>query len=154
MEEDLCMGKRKDYEAVLKVLSEKSRKSDEFWVVLKRKLPHNTDWRVSENALGWINIAEANGWKLQQNTILKNARIIDNKSVRRAFSLISSELFGVMDELVRELQEQDESTKSSSSNDSMVNELAKLEYLAQLRDKGAITDEEYEEKKKEILKRI
>ena len=148
------MGKRKDYEAVLKILSEGSRKSDEFLAILVSKLPPNIKGSVLGGKANWIDLAESNGWKLQQNTIMKNVRIIDNKNVRRAFSLKPRRLFNVMDELVKELNEHDESTGLSSGNDSMLNEFTKLEYLSQFHAKGDITDEEYEEKKKEILKRI
>lgn len=148
------MGKRKDYETVLRVLSEGSRTSDEFLAILASKLPHNTEWSVLGGEVSWVNLAESNGWKLQQNTIMKNVRIIDNKNVRRAFSLKPRRLFNVMDELVKELNEHDESAGLSSGNDSMLNEFTKLEYLSQFHAKGDITDEEYEEKKKEILKRI
>ena len=149
------MGKSKgDYEAVLKVLSEGSQKSDEFLAILKMNLPPNLEIAVSGGEVFWDNLAESNGWKLQQHTMANNVRIIDNKNVRRAFSLDSSRLLGVMDNLVGKLHEHDEGTVSSSGNDSRAKDLATLKVLSQMRDKGAITDEEYEEKKKEILKRI
>lgn len=148
------MGKRKDYEAVLKILSEGSRKSDEFLAILVSKLPPNIKGSVLGGKANWIDLAESNGWKLQQNTIMKNVRIIDNNNKRRAFSWNPSRLLGVMDELVRELHGQGESTGSFSENESMADVLAGLEYLSQLHDMRVITDEEYEKKKKEILERI
>ncbi len=148
------MGKRKDYEAVLKVLAENSKKSDEFRAVLESELPYNIDATVLTGDELWTTLAESDGWKLQQNKLMKNVRIVDDKNVRRAFSLNAKQVFSVMDKLARELHENDENMASSASNDSALDELAKLEYLLQLRDKGAITNEEYDEKKKDILKRI
>jgi hypothetical protein len=48
---------------------------------------------------------------------------------------------------IRERQRQAESTEDTSSDD----ELSKLEKLAELRDEGVLTEEEFQEKKAEIL---
>jgi hypothetical protein len=40
---------------------------------------------VVDGEVFWVNLAKADGWKLQKNTFFKQCRIIDKDGIRRAW---------------------------------------------------------------------
>ena len=44
---------------------------------------------VLDLGIAWDNLAESNGWKIQQNKITKHACIIDNKRIRREWGTVN-----------------------------------------------------------------
>ena len=50
----------------------------------------NINMVVMDKGVFWNNIAEYNGWKIQQNTITHHCRIIDPNKIRRAWGGMSA----------------------------------------------------------------
>jgi len=96
----------------------------------------------------WNDLAEFKGWRLQQNMLSKHARILDPNNVRRAWGTVNG-MYAALDRLV-ESMENTRYKKSTSPEDSQVAS-ERLLRLKQLLDAGAITKEEYEEKKAELI---
>ena len=98
----------------------------------------------------WDNLAEYKGWKLQQNMITRHARIIDSNNIRIAWGTING-MMKVMDRMVACLHKYDEPKMSSEERVALMQELKQLKELLDI---GAITEDEYNSKKKEIMKNI
>jgi hypothetical protein len=52
----------------------------------------------------WDNVAEHGGWKLQQNTLTKHARILDDQNVRRYWGTFNG-MKRAMDRMASYLEE-------------------------------------------------
>lgn len=80
----------KDYSSVLNTLSKNASSCTELLKILDEELSLPT---IKFPTLGgnvfWITLAESNGWKIQQNTITKHARILNDKNVRIAWGTIN-----------------------------------------------------------------
>lgn len=96
----------------------------------------------------WTNLAEYKGWKLQQNTFTKHARILDPKNVRRAWGTVNG-MYAALDRLVASMENNRYKTSVSSEDSRDASE--RLLRLKQLLDAGALTQEEYEKKKSELI---
>lgn len=49
----------------------------------------NIKIKVLDKGICWMDLAEFNGWKIQQNTITKHARILDSEGYRIACGTIN-----------------------------------------------------------------
>ena len=139
-----------NYENVLAVLSDES---SEIGKSLRRiidgeiSMP-NVPFPTMGGLVFWNNIADCNGWRLQQNMITQHARILDNNDVRIAWGTISA-MKRLMDRLLAYVRNSNNSNKQES-----LNVMDKLKKLKELLDVGAITHEEFNNKKSTLMKRI
>ena len=82
--------------------------------------------------------------------ITRHARIIDSNNIRIAWGTING-MMKVMDRMVACLHKYDEPKMSSEERVALMQELKQLKELLDI---GAITEDEYNSKKKEIMKNI
>lgn len=139
------------YEKVLKVLSENNMQSANLLKVLNSELSlPNIPTPTMGGEVFWNNIAECNGWKLQQNMITHHARILNSDNVRIAWGTING-MLKAMDRMVQCLSRYNDNSKSE---DKSLESMDKLKKLKELLDIGAITEDEYLEKKNKLLRNI
>lgn len=100
----------------------------------------------------WNTIASRNGYKLQQNMITQHARILDPDDVRIAWGTISG-MERMMNRMVRYMHENDGGGASGGDGGSL-EAMQKLKQLKELLDIGAITQSEFNEKKRALMRRI
>lgn len=96
----------------------------------------------------WNNIAECNGWRLQQNMFTQHARILDENDVRIAWGTVSA-----MTRLIDRMAKYVHDNKKMQEQES-IEAAEKLKILKGLMDMGAITPKEYEQKKRELIEKI
>ena len=98
----------------------------------------------------WNNIAEYGGWKLQQNMITHHARILNSDNVRIAWGTING-MIKAMDRMAAQLHKYEKKKETSGDRITLMEELKKLKELL---DMEAITQREYDEKKKKIMDQL
>lgn len=95
----------------------------------------------------WIDLAEFNGWRLQQNQITHHARIIDPENIRHSWGTYNG-MVKAMNRII----------KSYSQNELQLQERTtsyeQLKNLKELYDLGIITNSEYESKRKKYIKNL
>ncbi len=96
----------------------------------------------------WNDLAEYNGWRLQQNMFTKHARILDANNVRRAWGTVNA-MYTALDRLVESMEAS--RYKNKVPADVRDDAASRLKTLKQLLDIGAISEEEYNIKKKELI---
>lgn len=96
----------------------------------------------------WNNLAEYNGWRLQQNMVTKHARILRPDNVRVAWGTVEG-MFKALDRLVEAQKEERYTTKVSPQERQEA--VARLKEIKELYDMGILTKEEYESKKAEVI---
>ena len=99
----------------------------------------------------WTNIAEYGGWKLQQNMVFHNARILNSENVRIAWGTING-MIKAMDRMVACLHEYEEDPSETSQYRQTA--MAELKTLKELLDIDALTENEYQEKKAKLMDKI
>ena len=140
-----------DYEYVLKALSENNKQSKTLLDILDLELSlPNIPMQTLGGEVFWTNIAEYNGWKLQQNMVLKNARILDSNNVRIAWGTIN----GMQKALDRMIVCMKKYEKPEKSSDERMQVMQELKQLKELLDMGAISQEEFKEKKDKLMRKI
>ena len=105
---------------------------------------------VLDLGIAWDNLAESNGWKIQQNKITKHARIIDNKRIRRAWGTVN----GMYKVMKRMLEAEARYSHTAVAHDDGKTLIEKLKNYKELLDSETITKEEYNELKKRILEQL
>ena len=71
-----------EYEDFLKLLSSQTQQAYSLLQRLDEELSMpNIPMPIMGSEIFWDNIAEYNGWRLQQNMITQHARILDNNNV-------------------------------------------------------------------------
>lgn len=96
----------------------------------------------------WNTLAEHDGWKLQQNMITKHARILRPDNVRVAWGTVN----GMQTALERlSASNHKNIMHNSASSDRRADAAERLKQLKELLDIGAITQEEFEKKKAELI---
>ena len=135
------------------VLEELSSDSSEFAEELKKILESSVSMpNIPFPTLGgltfWNNIAECNGWKIQQNMLTQHARILDKDDVRIAW--------GTLDEMTKLMEKMAEFLRAKKNNEKQNNLILmeEIKKLKELLDIGAITQEEYKNKKDELMSQI
>ncbi len=63
----------------------------------------NIKIKVVDGEVFWIVLAEYNGWKLEQNTVFKQARIIDSDGYRIAWGTVNG-MEKALDRMIRYLE--------------------------------------------------
>ncbi|MCD7746586.1 MAG: SHOCT domain-containing protein [Lachnospiraceae bacterium] len=139
------------YSDFLKIISKGDKQSKEVLSILNEELSlPNAKLPTMGGKVFWTTIVEYGGWKLQQNDITHHARILDENNVRVAWGTING-MYKAMDRLVRSVHRYDDLQPSSKDRMDSMEEIAKLKDLL---DKGAITEQEYQEKKEKMLRKI
>lgn len=142
----------KDEELALKLLSSSKENVDFFLRLLESDLSlPNIPLKTQGGHYFWTDIAEFNGWRLQQNMVSKHARILDANDVRIAWGTVNG-MKRVMNRLIESVKLEKEVTQSQSNE--RINAMTELTQLKQLLDIGAITQDEYNEKKKKLMSKI
>lgn len=139
-----------NYDDVLSVLSSSSNSNlaKELLEILNAELSlPNIPLKTMGGEVCWDTLAEYNGWKLQQNRIFKNARILDSNNVRIAWGTING-MIKVMDRMV---QCMDRYNKPQTTSEQRMEYMQEIKQLKELLDMGAITQSEYEEKKNKLM---
>ena len=70
----------------------------------------NIPWKPVDGGIFWKTLVEYNGWKLQQNTFTKSARILDNEGWRIAWGTING-MEKALDRMVRYTEKYNEDPK-------------------------------------------
>ncbi len=96
----------------------------------------------------WDDIAEYKGWKMQQNTLTKSARILDADGVRVAWGTIN----GMQKVMTR--YHQGFIPEPYGTHSERMGNMDELEKLKRLFDNDVITEDEFKEKKAAIMKRL
>lgn len=96
----------------------------------------------------WTTEMNYDGWRMQQNMVTKHARIIDPNNIRIAWGTYNG-MVRAMKRVISTMKPIE--TSSSTERQAAMDELAKLKELL---DMGAITENEYNEKKRKIMSRI
>lgn len=104
----------------------------------------NIPMKTMGGEVWWTNLAEYNGWRLQQNMVTHHARILDPDDVRRAWGTYNG-MRTAMDRIIRSFKDKE----ASSSDKEMAYE--RLKELDDLWKRGILSDQEYEEKKKKYI---
>lgn len=140
-----------NYEDVLKVLSMESKRSKELLNILEAELAlPNIPTPTMGGEVFWNTIAEYNGYKFQQNMFTHHARILNSDNVRIAWGTYNG-MERAMNRIAKGLHKYEDDNSSSSQR---INAMDELKNLKELLDMGAITQDEFEEKKIKIMKRI
>ena len=80
-----------EYEDFLKLLSSQTQQAYSLLQRLDEELSMpNIPMPIMGSEIFWDNIAEYNGWRLQQNMITQHARILDNNNVRVAWGSLKA----------------------------------------------------------------
>ncbi len=133
------------YNDVLKELAKGSKASQGMLSILKLELNMpNIPFPTMGGEVFWNTLAECNGWKLQQNMITHHARIIDRENVRIAWGTIAG-MTKAMDRMVEYLD------KYKIAPEQHIDAMNQLKKLKELLDIGAITEEEFLQKKKQLM---
>lgn len=141
-----------DYEQILNILSSQTQQAHSFLKELEEELSMpNIPMPTMGGEVFWNNIAECNGWKLQQNMFTQHARILDDNNVRIAWGSLKA-MEKAMDRLVEGIRKYDKN--SSAETENRLGAMEELKKLKELYDMGALTEEEYESKKAKVMNRI
>lgn len=98
----------------------------------------------------WNNLIAINGWKLQQNKLFKNVRLLNQSDTRKAWGSYNR-FDEMMDTVIAKLQAEHFVQEKPDAGDPLVE---RLERLKALLDKGLISNQEYESKRSELLSGI
>ena len=146
------MNELAKYEEVLRVLSSNIPDSNKILHIFDSELSMpNIPLKTMGGEVFWNTIVECNGWKLQQNMFTHHARILDNDDVRRAWGTING-MQKAMNRIIAGMTQYKENEDTESTN--RVNAMQELKQLKELLDIGAITESEYNEKKKRLMEKI
>ena len=136
-----------DYINIFKELDKKSKTADHLLKILDAELAlPNIPMPTMGGEVFWNTLVEHNGWKLQQNMFTRHARILDSDNTRIAWGTING-MEKALDRMVEYLHKYENPNNSLDS-------MEKLKKLKELLDIGAITEDEFVEKKSKLLKNI
>ena len=133
---------RRPEEEILKIIASNPDKAIDF-LNMELSMP-NIPTQTAGGDTFWTNLAEHNGWRLQQNMITKHARILRPDGVRVAWGTVNG-MYKALDRLVGSVKL---NTVSAEESNVAVDKLKKLKELLDI---GAITQEEYNKKKAELI---
>ncbi len=141
-----------EYEYFLKLLSSQTQQAYSLLQRLDEELSMpNIPMPIMGSEIFWDNIAEYNGWRLQQNMITQHARILDNNNVRVAWGSLKA-MQKAMGKMILESRKRDVNYQTESQN--RLSAMDELKKLKELYDIGALTQNEFEEKKAVLMNRI
>ena len=141
-----------DYALLLKLLCDGGAQTASLLKILNTELAlPNIPTKTMGGEVFWNTIAEYNGWRLQQNMVTHHARILDADNVRIAWGTING-MKRAMERMASGLHTDEENAEEASKD--RQNAMAELKSLKELLDIGAISEEEFHDKKAKILSRI
>ncbi len=125
---------------------------EELCTILRENIP-NWERQTPGGKIWWNNLAEYNGWRLQQSKLTGHCRILNPNDYRKAWGSKTSMRKAINKILIMQ-EYQKTNCNNKDDGESKENLLKILERLGQLKDKGIITEEEFNEKKIKILDEI
>ena len=134
------------YDEVLGALGSNTELGMALRGILDREMP-NIPFPTMGGHVFWNTIASRGGYKLQQNMFTRHARILDSDDVRIAWGGIDA-MTRVMDRMVKYMKD------SGSGSTGSIEAMEKLKKLKELLDVGAITQQEFDSRKTELMKHI
>ena len=140
------------YDEVLGALGSGTQLGCALMNILDSEMP-NIPFPTMGGHVFWNTIASRNGYKLQQNMITRHARILDRDDVRIAWGGIDA-MMRVMDRMVNYMRDKNALGNDGSNPSASLMAMEQLKKLKELLDIGAITQDEYDRKKEELLKCI
>lgn len=141
-----------EYIKVLKEMSEHSAIGLSLLQILDEELSlPNIPLPTMGGHIWWNDIISVNGWRMQQNYVTRHARILDKNDVRIAWGTVNG-MYKTLDRLVNALHRYQEDSEEVYSK--RIYAMEELKKLKELLDLGIITENEYQEKKKKIIKDI
>ena len=135
-----------EYDDVLGALGSNSPIGIALRGILDREMP-NIPFPTMGGHVFWNTIASRGGYRLQQNMITGHARILDSDDIRIAWGGIDA-MTRVMDRMVKYMKD------SGSGSTGSIEAMEKLKKLKELLDVGAITQQEFDSRKTELMKHI
>ena len=117
--------------------------------ILDREMP-NIPFPTMGGQFLWNNIASGGGYRLQQNMITGHARILDSDDIRIAWGGIDA-MTRVLDRMLKYMKD---NSSSESSDSTKIEAMEQLKKLKELLDIGAITQQEFEQKKASLIDKI
>ena len=105
-------------------------------IARKTSMP-NIPFATMGGLVFWNNIAECNGWRLQQNMITNHARILDANDIRIAWGTLD-EMSDLMKEMAEFLR-----TRKNIEKQNNLKTMEEIKKLKELLDIGAITQDEF-----------
>lgn len=138
----------KDMEEALKIIS--SNANDVLDFLNKEISMPNIPMPTMGGEVFWTDLASFNGWRLQQNMVTRHARILDPSDYRMAWGTVN----GMYKALQRVIDSQTKYNDRAinKENGADLSAMERLKSLKELLDMGAITKEEFEEKKADLMK--
>ena len=138
-----------EIEQVLRMLSDSGKTGEKAKKILDSELSlPNIPFPTMGGEVFWTTEMNYDGWRMQQNMVTKHARIIDPNNIRIAWGTYNG-MIRAMKRVISTMKPIE--TSSSIERQAAMDELAKLKELL---DMGAITENEYNEKKRKIMSRI
>ena len=138
-----------EIEQVLRMLSDSGKTGEKAKKILDSELSlPNIPFPTMGGEVFWTTEMNYDGWRMQQNMVTKHARIIDPNNIRIAWGTYNG-MVRAMKRVISTMKPIE--TSSSIERQAAMDELAKLKELL---DMGAITENEYNEKKRKIMSRI
>ena len=115
---------------------------------LTQQCSHNIEFETFGGNYFWDNLAEVDGWKLQQNKVTNHLRILNPSHIRQAWGSKNS-LEDAMDLVISQIHSNNFIEKQLNSKIE-----SRLEQLKLLLEKGIITQEDFENRKEKILNEL
>ena len=135
------------YVDALKIISQNPGRSISF--LDKEISMPNIPFPTMGGEVFWQDLAEFNGWRLQQNMFFKNARILRPDNVRVAWGTVNG-MYKALDRLVDGMKNSRYSDSDNSFSEENYGAIEKIKQLKELLDIGAISQEEFNAKKAEL----
>ena len=140
----------KEYLDVLQKISDGSDEGDLLLRRLNKELSLlNIPFPTLGGELFWSNEVRVNGWKLQKNDFIDYVRLLNAQNICVAWGTESG-----MKHALKKVARYAETNRPKKENDDYTENIEKLKRLKELLDIGAITEEEFNEKKKAILEKM
>lgn len=138
-----------NYDEVLGALGGASALSTALRGILDREMP-NIPFPTMGGQFFWNTIASGGGYRLQQNMITGHARILDDDDIRIAWGGIDA-MTRVLDRMLKYMKE---NSSSENTGNTKIEAMEQLKKLKELLDIGAITQQEFEQKKAALMEKI
>ena len=141
-----------EYTSVLRELAKRGSHSKELLSILDSELSlPNIPFPTMGGEVFWNDIAEYNGWKIQQNMFTHHARILDDGNIRIAWGTLNG-MLKALDRMVAALHKYEKSDDEVHTDKERA--MHELRLLKELLDIGAITKDEFQSKKEALMKQI
>ena len=113
----------------------------------------NVNFPTMGGKVWWTDLAECNGWRIQQNSITHHCRILDENNIRRAWGS-ESEITKLFDKILSNKRSRFSEKKSKDSSDEENQIVEKLNKLKKLYENGVLEEDEYRAKRQELVDQL